>query len=73
MSSASVLFDAPGPRARVRNHVISAISVVLTLLVIWVVYSGLKNKGQLDGGEVEAVPRPRTCGRPTSCPVCRAR
>ncbi len=47
MSSASVLFDAPGPRARVRNHVISAISVVLTLLVIWFVYSGLKNKGQL--------------------------
>jgi glutamate transport system permease protein len=48
MSSASVLFDAPGPRARVRNHAISAITVVVTLLVIWIVYSALKSKGQLD-------------------------
>jgi glutamate transport system permease protein len=48
MSSASVLFDAPGPRARVRNHVISAITVVVTLLVLWVVYLRLEEKGQLD-------------------------
>ncbi|GFG49567.1 glutamate ABC transporter permease [Mycolicibacterium agri] len=47
MSSASVLFDAPGPRARVRNHVISGITVVLTLLVVWVIYSKLNEKGQL--------------------------
>jgi glutamate transport system permease protein len=47
MSSASVLFDAPGPRARVRNHVISAITAVITLLVLWVVYSKLQAKGQL--------------------------
>ena len=48
MSSASVLFDAPGPRARVRNHLISAITIAVTLLVIWVVYSKLQSKGQLD-------------------------
>ncbi|MDT5130077.1 MAG: glutamate transport system permease protein [Mycobacterium sp.] len=49
--SGSVLFDAPGPRARVRNHVISAITAVLTLLVLWVVYSRLEAKGQLDAAK----------------------
>jgi glutamate transport system permease protein len=49
--SGSVLFDAPGPRARVRNHVISAITAVVTLLVIWVVYSRLEAKGQLDAAK----------------------
>jgi len=49
--SGSVLFDAPGPRARVRNHVISAITAVVTLLVLWVVYSRLEAKGQLDAAK----------------------
>jgi glutamate transport system permease protein len=48
MSRASVLFDAPGPRARVRNRVISAGTVLLAALVLWVVYSRLDAKGQLD-------------------------
>ena len=51
MSSTSVLFDAPGPRARVRNRVITAITVVLTLLVLWVVYSRLAETGQLDAAK----------------------
>ena len=53
MSSASVLFDAPGPRARVRNHVISAITVVVTLLALWMVYSKLQEKGQLTAAKWE--------------------
>jgi len=48
MSSASVLFDAPGPRARVRNHVITGVTLVVTLLVIWIIYSKLQAKGQLE-------------------------
>jgi glutamate transport system permease protein len=48
MSRASVLFDAPGPRARVRNRVISAGTVLLAAFLIWVVYSRLDAKGQLD-------------------------
>lgn len=48
MSSASVLFDAPGPRARVRNRVISASTILLGAFVIWVVYSRLDASGQLD-------------------------
>jgi glutamate transport system permease protein len=53
MSSASVLFDTPGPRARVRNHVFTAVTVVLTLLVAWVVYSKLQAKGQLAAAKWE--------------------
>ena len=51
--SGSVLFDAPGPRARVRNRVIHAVTVVVTLLVIWVVYSRLNAKGQLTAAKWE--------------------
>lgn len=47
MSSASVLFDAPGPRARVRNRMISVLTVVIAALVVWVVVARLAAKGQL--------------------------
>jgi glutamate transport system permease protein len=43
----SVLFDAPGPRARMRNRVISLVTIAVMVLVAWFVYSGLKSKGQL--------------------------
>jgi glutamate transport system permease protein len=43
----SVLFDVPGPRARVRNRVISVVSVVVLALVIWAVIAKLAGKGQL--------------------------
>lgn len=43
----SVLFDVPGPRAKVRNHIISAATVVLGALVLWAVVSRLAEKGQL--------------------------
>ncbi|PRC41937.1 glutamate ABC transporter permease, partial [Mycobacterium sp. ITM-2017-0098] len=46
-SGSSVLFDAPGPRARIRNHVISGVTVVVVLAVGWVVYSRLNSRGQL--------------------------
>jgi glutamate transport system permease protein len=47
MTSASVLFDAPGPRARVRNRVISAITLVVVALIVWLVVARLAAKGQL--------------------------
>jgi glutamate transport system permease protein len=47
MSTASVLFDAPGPRARVRNRVVTAVTVVVLAVVLWVIYSKLSAKGQL--------------------------
>ena len=53
MTTASVLFDAPGPRARVRNHVVSAIAVVVVALIVWVVYRKLSTKGQLTAAKWE--------------------
>ena len=47
MSTASVLFDAPGPRARVRNRIITLVTIVLAALVVWAVVAKLAGKGQL--------------------------
>ena len=51
MSGASVLFDAPGPRARIRNRMITAVTVIVAVLVLWVVYGRLQSKGQLDAAK----------------------
>jgi glutamate transport system permease protein len=53
VSSASVLFDAPGPRARARNRVFNVVTVLVIALVIWVVYSQLNSKGQLTAAKWE--------------------
>jgi glutamate transport system permease protein len=53
MSGSSVLFDAPGPRALVRNRIVSIVTVIVTLLVLWVVYSKLQSKGQLTAAKWE--------------------
>lgn len=45
--SSSVLFDAPGPRAKVRNRIISGVAVTVLALVAWAVISRLADKGQL--------------------------
>ncbi|WP_431239714.1 amino acid ABC transporter permease [Mycolicibacterium aichiense] len=47
MSTASVLFDAPGPRARVRNRIVTAVTIVVAALVVWAVIAKLAGKGQL--------------------------
>ena len=56
VTGSSVLFDAPGPRARLRNRVFNAVTVAITLLVAWVVYIEARRKGPTRRGEVEAVP-----------------
>jgi len=45
--STSVLFDAPGPRARLRNRVVSGVTIALAALVVWAVIARLAAKGQL--------------------------
>ena len=47
MGGASVLFDAPGPRARVRNHVLTVLTVVVSLAVLAFVLLRLWEKDQL--------------------------
>ncbi|MFJ6050201.1 amino acid ABC transporter permease [Streptomyces sp. NPDC092307] len=44
----SVLYDTPGPKAKVRNWIYSGIFVVLFGLVLWWVLSLMGEKGQLD-------------------------
>jgi glutamate transport system permease protein len=39
MSSLSILYDVPGPRARVRNAVLSVVGVVLLAGLAWLVYA----------------------------------
>jgi len=51
--SSSVLFDAPGPRALIRNRIVTIVTMIVTLLVLWVVYSKLKSKGQLTAAKWE--------------------
>lgn len=47
MTGASVLFDAPGPRARVRNGILTAVSAVIGTLVVAFVLWQLWTKNQL--------------------------
>src|ERR1700742_430312 len=49
----SVLFDAPGPRARARNRVFNVVTALVIALVAWVVYSQLDAKGQLTAAKWE--------------------
>jgi glutamate transport system permease protein len=51
VTGSSVLFDAPGPRARVRNRIVTVVTLIVTLMVLWVVYSRLQAKGQLDAAK----------------------
>ncbi|MFJ7779990.1 amino acid ABC transporter permease [Streptomyces yangpuensis] len=44
----SVLYDTPGPKAKVRNWIYSGIFVVLFALVLWWALSLMGEKGQLD-------------------------
>ncbi|MET7464251.1 amino acid ABC transporter permease [Nonomuraea sp. NPDC005501] len=47
--STAVLFDTPGPRARVRNHLLTVVSVVLVAAALYGVYRGFDAKGQWEG------------------------
>ncbi|MFH9981661.1 amino acid ABC transporter permease [Streptomyces sp. NPDC017179] len=43
----SVLYDAPGPRARRRNVILSVVFVALLALLLWWIWSTMNDKGQL--------------------------
>ena len=43
----SVLYDAPGPKAKVRNTVYSVVFLAVLALVAWFVLAALNDKGQL--------------------------
>ena len=47
----SVLFDHPGPKARVRHRIIAAVSAALVLLALWWALAQFKEKGNLDAAK----------------------
>jgi glutamate transport system permease protein len=47
MSSASVLYDHPGPKAKARNLIYSIIFGLLLILLVWWVLNTLNSKGEL--------------------------
>ncbi len=49
----SVLFDAPGPRARVRNRIVSGVTMVAAAVAVWAVIARLTGKGQLTAAKWE--------------------
>jgi glutamate transport system permease protein len=46
---ASVLYDAPGPRARLRNNVLTLVSLVVVLGIAYVIIAKLDDEGQFAG------------------------
>jgi glutamate transport system permease protein len=58
MTAATVLYDAPGPRAVVRNRVISAVTVLAIVAVVWFVVVKLQAKGQLTAARWEPFTTP---------------
>ncbi|WP_328355455.1 amino acid ABC transporter permease [Streptomyces sp. NBC_00445] len=44
----SVLYDAPGPRAKRRNIILSVVFFVLLALLVWWIYKTMDDKGQLE-------------------------
>ncbi len=48
MSAQSVLFDAPGPKARRRHNILTVVGALLALLVLYVVVRRFQQAGQLD-------------------------
>lgn len=44
----SVLYDAPGPKAKARNIGISVLFVLVLLYIAWLIYDGFDSQGQWD-------------------------
>ena len=53
MTGASLLFDSPGPRARMRNRVFSIVTIAVAALVVWAVANRLADRGQLTAAKWE--------------------
>jgi len=49
MSAPNLLFDAPGPKARVRHRILTVLGMVLAAGVAWLALAKMKDAGQLDG------------------------
>ncbi|HJC60930.1 MAG TPA: amino acid ABC transporter permease [Candidatus Dietzia intestinigallinarum] len=48
MSAQTVLFDAPGPKARMRHRILTGVGVLIALAIAYVIYLRFEEAGQLD-------------------------
>ncbi|WP_433497333.1 amino acid ABC transporter permease [Sphaerimonospora sp. CA-214678] len=56
----SVLFDAPGPRARLRNNALSLLALIAIVAIVYFVYVRFDEKGQWEGRIWEPFTEPST-------------
>ncbi|MGB7819129.1 MAG: amino acid ABC transporter permease [Ornithinibacter sp.] len=49
MSAQNVLFDAPGPKARLRHRILTGVGIVIALGLVWVVIARMRTANQLEG------------------------
>lgn len=49
MSTQAVLFDSPGPKARLRHRLLTLVGVLLVIGIVYVVYLKFEEAGQLQG------------------------
>jgi glutamate transport system permease protein len=49
--SATVLFDAPGPRARARHRILTVVGIVVAAAIVWVVVAKFADRDQLTGAK----------------------
>ena len=49
MSTQAVLFDAPGPRARLRHRIFTVVGALLAVGIVYVIYLQFEKAGQLKG------------------------
>lgn len=47
MSTQAVLFDAPGPKARLRHAILTGVGAVIVLAIVYVIYLRFEEAGQL--------------------------
>jgi len=45
----NLLFDAPGPKARMRHRILTVLGLALAAVIAWLVLAKMKDAGQLDG------------------------
>ncbi|WP_262284550.1 amino acid ABC transporter permease [Micromonospora sp. MA102] len=60
MSTSSILYDHPGPRARLRNRVLSIVFGVALLALLWWLYSKFDQAGQWEGRLWKPFTEPKT-------------
>ena len=44
MSTQSILFDAPGPKARARHRILTIVGIAIALVLVWLVVGKMRDR-----------------------------